>query len=475
MSANASLRLRAVHLFNDENGATQLIYDLERTMIFAVPSEWQNESIARAVRRSTGLENWLVENDLLTASPRKNWSEPEDTPLPTISDLSLDMSGACNMGCVYCFEKPINSRIGSMSEDIALASLDFFFKKNAGAPKVALHFGSGEPLLRFELLKIIVAEAERRAAINGQQITFDLTTNATLINTERALFLNNHPFNVRISCDGPAHLHNHFRPMLNGGESYQAVERGLKMLLEHLGERVTINSVISGGTRLSEVWAWAKEMGLRHYHVIKVGAENTADLNLRNSELLEFRDDLNAVCADLLVDLRAGRVPIDYQPITKVVRRLMIPQPITRFCGVAATYLGVAANGKVYPCFRHLGLRDYELGDVRSGVDDSKRSRFRHREAADVDRRPICSECWARYLCGGGCYADSTVYGPDKLNPQVQHCPFWRTEIEVAIRFYHELVAENPAYCLRLFGDDPDEMSLLEEGNAAFLNTKNCS
>jgi uncharacterized protein len=216
-------------------------------------------------------------------------------------------------------------------------------------------------------------------------------------------------------------------------------------------------------------------MQLRHYHVIKVGAYAEHDLNLREVELRDFRDDLSGICDDMLTSLRTGHVPLDYQPITKIVRRLMVPEPITRFCGVAGSYLGVASNGKVYPCFRHLGLRQYDLGDVWQGVDDAKRQQFLGKEAADVDSRPICEECWARYLCGGGCYADSTVYGPDKLRPQVQHCPFWRTEIELAIRFYKRLLDEDPLYCLRLFGDDPDAFLDSVEDEPGFLQRKNCS
>jgi uncharacterized protein len=472
---SADLRVRNVHPLCDEHGGTQILYDLERTLIFPVPLEWQHESLTAPAPASPGWKEWLIENDLLTTVPQRSWSEPKTAPLPVVSDLSLDMSGACNMGCTYCFEKPIHSRIGAMTEPTALAAVDFFFRQNAGAPKVALHFGSGEPLLRFELLKTIVAEAESRATKSGQRVSFDLTTNATLVTVERAAFLRDHPFNVRVSCDGPAQLHNRFRPMLSGSDSYPAVERGLKLLLDHLEDRVTVNSVIAGGTRLRDVWTWAKEMGLRHYHVIKVGADSRADLNLREGELQAFREDLEEICADILTDLRAGRVPIDYQPITKVVRRLMIPQPITRFCGVAASYLGVASNGKIYPCFRHLGLKQYEFGDIHSGVDDAKRSEFRHHEAADVDRRPVCSECWARYLCGGGCYADSTVYGPNKLEPQVQHCPYWKTEIEMAIRFYQQLVSEDATYCLRLFGDDPDKILSGDQPDVGFLRSKNCS
>jgi len=81
----------------------------------------------------------------------------------------------------------------------------------------------------------------------------------------------------------------------------------------------------------------------------------------------------------------------------------------------ASSYVGIAADGEVYPCFRHLGLKDYHLGNVVDGLNDSKRMEFRSKEAADVDNRPGCQSCWARYICGGGCYADSVVYGPDKL------------------------------------------------------------
>lgn len=95
--------------------------------------------------------------------------------------------------------------------------------------------------------------------------------------------------------------------------------------------------------------------------------------------------------------------------------------------------------------------------------------------AACRDASATIRDCWARYLCGGGCYADSTVYGPNKLEPQTQHCPFWRAEIEQSIRFYRRLIAADPTYCLRLFGDDPDEiLESIDGGAAEFLKRQNC-
>ncbi len=435
-----------------------MVYDLERTFVLPVPPPLRRSLVASLDRPfdDHDVQRWLMEEELLTVEARPDWSD-RSRRLPEVTDVSFDMSGACNLGCVYCFEKDIQSRIGPMSEETAMAALDFAFRKAGASPGVVLHFGSGEPLLSFALLRKIVAEAERRAAAAGQTLSYELTTNATLVTGEIARFLAEHPFRIRVSCDGPAAIHDRYRPKAGGQPSYDAVVHGLGVLLEHLADRVTVNSVLASGTRLAELWAWAKTLGIRHYHVIKVGTYKGDALDLHEAELREFRRDLQGICDDLFAAVEAGQEPIDYQPITKVIRRLMIPQPVTRFCGVAGTYLGVASNGGVYPCFRHLGVERYRLGDIWQGVDDRRRAEFRANEAADVDHRPVCQTCWARYLCGGGCYADSTVYGPDPRQPQVQHCPFWRTEIELAIRLYQRMLDADPSYCLAMFHDDPGE------------------
>ena len=350
-----------------------------------------------------------------------------------------------------------------MQHKTMTATLDFAFAQAEGAEEVALHFGSGEPLIEFSLLRKLVEDSLRRAEATGQRVLFELTTNATLVTEEIAEFFANHSFNLRVSCDGPAEIHDQHRPMANGRPSYGRVEQGLKVLLNNLPDRVTVNSVLCGGARLATLWAWAKELGIRHFHVIKVGAEDGAGEELRKRDLAAFKEDLACVSDEIFEDLMEQRRSIDYQPLTKVVRRLMLPQPITRFCGVAGSYVGVASDGAVYPCFRHLGLKEYRLGDVFNGIDDVKRGRYRHEEAADVDSRPVCRDCWARYICGGGCYADSVVYGSDPRKPQITHCPFWRAEIAEGIRLYHQLRTTDPIACLSLFGDDIDTILLKAE------------
>ena len=469
----SELRLRVAHPLSGSDGQCEVIYDLERTFVIEVPPELRYR-VAVAYNSGTfddECEKWFQSEDLLTTAPYRAFVEGQNRRLPPISDVSLDLAGSCNLGCGYCFEKDINSRIGRMSETTALAALEFAFQKSRDSKRISLHFGSGEPLIRFDMLQRIVSEALQRASMMGQEVTFELTTNATLVTEEVASFLQDHPFNVRVSCDGPPPLHNALRPFIGGKDSYSSVERGLLILLRYMPDRTTVNSVLSHESRLIDLWRWAKSLKIRHYHVIKVGAYLPSPMNLNESELSVFVEDLKTICDELSSDLAESRVPIDYQPITKMVRRLMIPAPITRFCGVANSYLGIASNGQIFPCFRHLGLDEYKLGDVERGIDDGRRHQFLDSVASEVDRRPICNSCWARYLCGGGCYADSTVYGPDKLKPQVQHCPFWRAEIEQAIRFYIRLLNTDPRYCMRLFGDEYTETS----SSPKFLARPNCS
>jgi uncharacterized protein len=470
-------RLRELHPLADSEGVCASLYDLERTFVIEVPNELRLPLTAdlRSQLFSPVVAHWLVSEDLLTVDARRPWTDPQIAEPPIVSDISLDMSGACNMGCHYCFENDIDSRLGPMSRGTAEASVAFAFRKADRSPHVTLHFGSGEPLMRFALLQSIVDQAETLAAELGKSIAFELTTNGTLVTDEIAEFVSAHPFNVRVSCDGPAEIHNRVRPMINGRDSYEGVERGLRRLLRAIPDRLTVNTVISGRTRLREVWDWARGLGIRHYHVIKVGAYRSSELDLRKEEIDHFRFDLKHVISEIRADLYAGRIPMDYQPITKVVRRLMIPQPITRFCGVGGSYLGVATNGKVYPCFRHIGVKEYELGSVLDDVNDEKRMAFRRKEAADVDSRDICRECWARYLCGGGCYADSVVYGPNKYQPQVQHCPFWLAEITAAIELFSELKSNRPGDCLALFGDNVETLFSSEEGELRFERRMNCS
>jgi len=77
-------------------------------------------------------------------------------------------------------------------------------------------------------------------------------------------------------------------------------------------------------------------------------------------------------------------------------------------CGAGAGYLGVSADGELAACHRFVGDIEGAMGTL-AGVDRDRQARWlaeRH-----VHRQAPCTECWARYLCGGGCHHETIRRG----------------------------------------------------------------
>jgi uncharacterized protein len=77
------------------------------------------------------------------------------------------------------------------------------------------------------------------------------------------------------------------------------------------------------------------------------------------------------------------------------------------------------------------------MGDVHSGSDVVKRAV--HLAERHVDRQEPCKSCWARYLCGGGCYHEVDRRGRVA-------CDYIRAWLTFCIASYAEISATAPLY-----------------------------
>jgi uncharacterized protein len=122
-------------------------------------------------------------------------------------------------------------------------------------------------------------------------------------------------------------------------------------------------------------------------------------------------------------------------------------------CGVGRGLQAVAANGDVYPCQRFVGLTDVRLGHVRdyrvNGLNDYHR--------AVVENLPVCRTCWARYLCGGGCFYDNMAHTGDMHRPDPSRCVGMKAMAEDLIHGWCGLTEDDKAYVREHSKDlDPD-------------------
>ena len=103
---------------------------------------------------------------------------------PRMSYMEMILTDQCNLRCSYCFEKDKNPH--KMSDETAMASVDFLMEASGPTKKLTLLFFGGEPLLRFDLMQKVWEYATKRADELGKKINWNMTTNGTLVTEEKA-------------------------------------------------------------------------------------------------------------------------------------------------------------------------------------------------------------------------------------------------------------------------------------------------
>jgi hypothetical protein len=444
MPMPGALRLRALHPLIEGDGSCSLVYDLERAAVVEVPEELQFY-VAPALE--TGdldepLVGWLSSEDLLTSEGTAGWwSEASATAGPPEAVWSL--------GVISRVDDELHVRIDQAREDAALEVVSFVFRRGFGASRVKLHLNWGGSFPGVTLLERIVVESSRLAKRLGQEITFELTLAVGEVTAGIAAFLAGYAFQVRLLCGSYPAFRRGFRTGRAGREDGWNAEPAVRLLLAALGDRLTVYFVLDRG-RLLDLWEWAKQTGIRHLDVTVLDDTAFGDGVPRPGRRREIRHDLLAVCDEMADDLDGQRLPIDFKPLTRIVDRLMRSEPLDHAYGERGGFAGLVPSADAYPraFFDSLDLR--VLSDLVDPGDDAEVM-----AGADVQvDEPACQGCWARHVCSHSAYLGASQEGGDDgRRPSEEHCGLWRSEVEVALRFYHRLAHMDPLQVRQFFDD----------------------
>lgn len=391
MPMPGALRWRALHPLIDEDGTCSLIYDLERAAVLEVPEELR---LHLAPALETGdpdddVLSWLVSEDLITMD---GWGDSQDLRWtgPAAGERRAVLEG-----------EAVHVRIGALSEEAALQALAMGFRQAFGTSRVQLHLDWGGTFPGAGLVERIVMDARRMAAVAGQEVSFDLALDADQVTPAVSLFLSSLPVHLRLQGG-----------VFPGGGTpiARATERALLLLwMEDLADRVTLGFTLARDARLRELWSWARRLGVRHLDAVRLPVEETEPPDVH------FYADLLGVVEEIVRDLEARVVPVDFRPVTRIVRRLLQSEPLAPF-------------------------------------------REDPREGWPQDGGTGCASCWARYLCRNSAVLASEAQAEERTP---ESCAIWATEAEAALRLYHRLAHADPLQVLRVFGEPsrlPDEL-----------------
>lgn len=151
-----------------------------------------------------------------------------------IHKITLQVTQNCNFRCKYCIyseEKNGKQRTHSnksMSWEIAKQAVDFLLDHSVDCESVNIGFYGGEPLIEFSLIKKVIDYAEK--IFIGKEVTFSITTNATLLNEDIIYFFAQHNVNLLISLDGPKAINDKGRVFADGRGTFDTVIEKLRLI-----------------------------------------------------------------------------------------------------------------------------------------------------------------------------------------------------------------------------------------------------
>lgn len=436
------LRLRLVRPLADRDGSYPLLYDFERSHLIAVPDQFRFY-VASALETGDLDEDllaWLAHEDVLTYERRtgegraewdgvESWAGPENAPWDRID-------AGFAVGQVLFFRDRVHSRLGLDCEATTLADLDALLRQTGGFSALTLELGGEAPVRRFELVRRVVEEAARQARLTAREVTFQLTIDPAAVTPAVAGFLADHRFQVRVALDGASAI---------AAETRHA---GLALLLDRLPERVTVHASLAAGERLADLWRWAKAAGVQRFDATRAYDPRAADLTHHEAEVRAFRNDLFDLCEEMYTALEQGRSLPLYEPIARIVRRLIAGRPLTAGTVCEDGYLGLVSNGEVVPFCGG----PYSFSSA-PGVDGTVLS---------------CGVCRGPCQCERDA-SDVAAVGGDRRPP----CEFRRAEVEVALLFFGRL-READATCLLGFPADRSGIHLDPLPGPSFLELKTC-
>lgn len=419
------------HLFVSDGSR---IYDLSSEDALALGRLLDGAATADDAARSARLMDMLFP----AGEPPRIDARPAAPP--PLHSLSLNVAQACNMSCGYCYADAgaFGGRSRVMSFDTARASVDCLLAEAAAGRDVVVGFMGGEPLLNRPVLHAVTRYAAEAANARSHPIRFSITTNGTLLTAEDVELFAEFPFTVTMSVDGPPALHNRLRLMNDGGDAYQRLAAGLALFEAHgrprqLSARITMTPR-SGDPR--QILEHVIGMGFDEAGFAPVLVSPVPELAFTEEELISFLAGMVRCGESALRHARAGQ-PYPFTNFVTAMQQLHRGTHRPYPCGAGAAYLSVNAEGKIYACHRLIDDEAFAMGDVRTGSDrDLRASHLRDRH---VDRAEPCQSCWARYVCGGGCYHEVSRRG--RIG-----CDYIRGWLHFCLGAYVELAEHHPGY-----------------------------
>lgn len=306
----------------------------------------------------------------------------------------------CNLRCPYCF---VPQKGQYMDPELAINYLNAL--KTPTTKTVKIGFFGGEPTLGMDFIKAVVNYCKQ----NFSNCKFNISTNG-MTSKQNLQYLVDNDFDINISYDGPASLTGITRPLPTGKDSSCTALQSIKFLLES-GANIRVRSTVTKDfvEKLPQIVEFLAQNNIHSVHFEPVKTDNVEE-RIPVDTFLKYFKKAYEVTKDL-----------DSEVFTSAFTKLFLPSSFyCSYCGKNKFVL--YPDGTLSKCIEvgpsHNNSSTFCVGKMKK-TPKINTNQVKVLGEINNSNTDACKECFAKYICSGGCplrnlESTGNFYDPDK-------------------------------------------------------------
>ena len=354
---------------------------------------------------------------------------PQESQAAPLAIMAKPVGSRCNMRCAYCYYLEKGKYSESRKQTcMSYALLEKLIRQTVAAspgPVVSFTWHGGEPTLAGMDFYKKALELERKYLPKGWEAWNNLQTNGLLLNEGWCRFLKENRFDVGLSIDGNAEVHDANRRQLNGAGTFERVSAAIRRLREAGLEPdllCTVNAVSEA--RPLEVYRALRDTGCGWVQFIPVVIRDAEGGAAPGSVSPEGYGRFLTAIFDEWVTHDLGL--LDVQLFAEMARVMAGGQASLCWMSPTCGHVLIAEeDGAVYSC-DHFVDPAHRLGSLHNDNLARMAAGDFQRAFGLAKREELTDECracpWLR-ICNGGCPKDRFGRSADGQPGQYWLCP----------------------------------------------------
>lgn len=363
--------------------------------------------------------------------------------VPPITSAMISITDQCTCACPYCFRTQTPH---VMTYETLRSAVDFLIQNaDACGMRPRIVFFGGEPTMEWDTLIVPIVRYIR--SVYKKEFLLSMTTNMTLLDSEKVQFMRDEHIDALYSIDGGRHVQDKNRPMKSGAGSYDLIARSAPIVLKYFPQahaRMTLYRPTCGS--LCESIQAIESMGFRHLSILP----NLFD-DWSSEDADTVREQMHEYGQYVCNQFMRGIEPLHLQQLeTAYAQIIAINRQVsngryrdlkkcygTGKCGFGMQHFATMDYlGNLYGCLHVSDLSPssiFWLGDIYQGVDPDRTKNLISMCDPMLLHGMNCSTCKLSSICDGGCAPNNYLYWGDMNHTPPMYCYWNQIILDTAI------------------------------------------